>query len=56
MSIDRDFEEEEEFYTKVVGVTKENDCNEDIQELLCGLSATRPDLLDLSFEHEEDNP
>jgi hypothetical protein len=56
MSIDRDFEEEEEFYTKVVGVTKENDCNEDIQELLCGLSATSPDLLDLSFEHEEDNP
>lgn len=54
MSID--YDSEEEFYTKVVGVTKENDCGEDIQELLHKFSLFSPDLLNLSFEHEEDNP
>lgn len=43
------------FHTKVVGVTKENDWGDNIQELLEGFSALRAENLTLEFEHESDN-
>jgi len=42
-------------YTKIAGVTKRNDCNERIQEILENISGFA-DGEPLTLEHEEDNP
>ena len=44
------------FYTKVAGVTKENDCGEDIQDILERMSEYFVEGDELELEHEFDNP
>lgn len=44
------------FYTKVAGVTKENDCGEDIQDILARMSEDCSEGTSLELEHEYGNP
>ena len=44
------------FYTKVAGVTKENDCGEDIQDILARMSEDCSEGTNLELEHEYGNP
>lgn len=44
-----------DFYTKLVGVTKENDCGDDIQDILERISDTGSEGMLLELEHEPDN-